>query len=787
MSPFYQKEPSGGPKDYPGQSVEMEIESAVRELASVVKRRRRLFLAIFLIVVLGGSAYAFTATRFYTASARILIDSRHNELLKERPSADPSAVVASTEVDSQVEIIKSVRLARNVIKKLDLMKSGEFDEGGPNLSPVALLKSVAGWITGRESSPPNEEELENRVVEQFGKRLTVERVGLTYVVEVGVRARDPQTAAKTANAVAEAYLTEELDARDAMLRRANAWLYDRIQSLRSRQIEAEQAVAEYRAKHNIVDTGGSGVSGGASGATTRTVSDQQLVDINANLTAARAHTAEALAKWQQIQQVVSSGDIHSSGLSDAAANPNLQSLHQMLSELERRKADRIARVGPDHRVVGLLDDDISRVRRSIVDELRTLEGSIRNEYEVAKTREEALAEKLNEAIRQSETSGKAGIQLRDLQREADATRTLYETYLSKYVSASAEQSFPISEARVLAEATPPLDPSHPKKPIILALSIVGGGLLGFGAALVKDRMEQGFLSRQQVQAEIGSPLIGILPKTNPKELRQCRSARRGSARPNVPKQLPAERQILTSNEMMRVAINSTLSRYADALRSIKVSCERAAPTNGNGRGRVIGVVSSVPHEGKSTTAVNLAQLLADSGERVLLVDADFRRAALTTELAPKDAQGAIEVLTGSCALPAAVLFDVETGLEFLPRGQRDGAVDASELATSRAFMTFVEQLRTKYSWTILDLPPLAPVIDANALADVVDGFVLVIEWRATARNIVVQSLMANNAVHKKLMGCAFNKVDINRIAEFEPHMKGTYYSSYYDAERPADR
>jgi succinoglycan biosynthesis transport protein ExoP len=778
MSPFYQKETSSNQKDDSGQQIEMEIEFALRELTGVLKRRRRLFLIVLTAVMCAGMAYAFTAARYYTATAHLLIDARHNELLKDRPSADPSVIVASPEVDSQVEIMKSGRVARTVIRKLNLLKSGEFERSNPLLSPIAWIKGALNFALSPfrgQARPADPKDSENKAVEQFGKRLTIERVALTYVVEISARARSPQTAAEMANAVAEAYLAEELNARDTLLKRANAWLYDRIQQLRRRQIKAEQAVADYRAQHNIVDTGG------AVGAVTRTVSNQQLVDINSSLTAARAHTAEALAKWRQIQQVVAAGDIEAPSLSDAANNPNIQNLRQILSDLERRRADRIARVGARHRVVARLSDDIDRIRHSILDELRSVEGSVRNEYEVAMKREETLAAKLNEAIKENESAGKAGIQLRDLEREAQATRTLYETYLNRYVSASAEQSFPISEARVLAEATPPLEPSHPKKMLILGISFVGGGMLAFGSALVRDRMERGFTSRQQVQAELGVPLLGMLPLADPKELRLSRSARRGAIRPNTPKDLPQSRQMLNANAMMRISVNSTLSRFADALRSIRMSCERAAPSTG--RGRIIGFVSATPHEGKSTTAVNFAQLLADSGERVLLVDADFRRAALTAELAPREAAGAIEVVTGALPLPSAVLHDAGTGLEFLSRGQTNASWDSSELATSKAFLNFVEQLRTKYSWAILDLPPLVPVIDANAVADAVDGFVLVIEWRATARNVVFQSLAANNAVRRKLLGCAFNKVDVDRLAEFEPHMKQTYYSSYYEAER----
>ena len=172
----------------------------------------------------------------------------------------------------------------------------------------------------------------------------------------------------------------------------------------------------------------------------------------------------------------------------------------------------------------------------------------------------------------------------------------------------------------------------------------------------------------------------------------------------------------------------------------------------------------------------------NSGERVLLFDADFRRATLTAELAPPNTPGAADVILGDAPLSSATLFDPDTGLEFLCRGEMHSASEITELATSKAFAQFVEQLRATYSWTILDLPPLAAVIDAHAVASVVDGFVLVIEWGATPRTVVIQSLEANEVVRHRLIGCVFNKVDVEKMAQYEPHMKQSYYSTYYDEE-----
>ena len=465
MKPKSPDEKPGAHEPVSGQSIELEWEAAWRDLIGALRRHRRVFFIVFGCIVIGSIGYGFTTTRLYTASAYVSIDARHNEPISERHTSEPASVVGSAEVDSQVEVIKSARIATNVVRKLELHKSPEFVSREPAFDPIAWtrkrLNSAISWLFKDDNTEKKDDEkdsiLERRVVEQFGKRLSVARAGLTYVVEINFTAKDPKLAATIANAVSEAYIAEQLEARYGTLRRANAWLFERIKALRQRQIESERAVADFRAQNNIVDTGG---------VNSRTVSDQQLGELTTNVTTVRNQTAEAFAKWQQLQHVVNAGDIDAPGLTDAAHNPVIQRLQEQLGELVRRRADRISRVGPGHGVIVLLNSEINQVRQLILSELRTIEGSVRNEYEIAKHREEAITQKLNAAIGENTKANMSSVQLRDLQREADANRSLYEAFLSRYASASEQQNFPISEARILSEATSPLDPSHPKKVMI---------------------------------------------------------------------------------------------------------------------------------------------------------------------------------------------------------------------------------------------------------------------------------------------------------------------------------
>jgi polysaccharide biosynthesis transport protein len=739
---------------------EVDPATAVRELFAILKRRKWIVASVSGSVALAALFYITIAPRVYTATAFLQIDVRRNEMLGDRQVPDPSSMVASPEVDSQVEVLKSTRIATLVLRKLNLLENEEFAPSRPSFS-------LLSWFVAPASRSEAADELE--AVEKFSRRLTIERVAATYVLKISFKARSPALAAEIANAVTDARVADQIEARYASLQSANTWLNDRIQALRQRQIESERAVAGFRAKNNLVDAGG------------RTVSDQQLSDLNARLTQAHALTAETFAKWKQIQSVVAAGNIEAPGLTEAIGNQSIARLHEQLGDLIRRRAATLARVGANHAAASQLANEIKQIEKLILSELRTVEGSVHNEYEIALNREIALTKGVEDAIRAGQEINKSEIQLRDLQREADVNRTLYEAFLARYATASEQQSFPVNEARIVAKAMPPLRPSEPMVGLILALAFAGGGVGGVASAIIRDRLEGGFRSRRQVRSDLGMEALSVLARCTPEMATASRRTRLGLLKPSIPEGLPETRHIVRSNSLLHITVGAVLSRFTDSLRSAQLAAESAIPaTNG---GRIVGVVSSVPGEGKSTIAANFAQLLASTGERTLLIDADFRHASLTEQLGPSNAPGVKEVITGLLPLSDAALYDTETGLEFLGVGDRRSPSEAAELANSKAFAQFVTAQREHYAWVVLDLPPIVPVVDACAASNILDGVILVVEWGKTPRNVVIQALENNATLRAHMIGCILNKADLERMAAYDPNMELRYYSPYYHSEQ----
>ena len=252
----------------------------------------------------------------------------------------------------------------------------------------------------------------------------------------------------------------------------------------------------------------------------------------------------------------------------------------------------------------------------------------------------------------------------------------------------------------------------------------------------------------------------------------------------LPKEAAENRRLQFPKGMfLRQVVDEPLSAFAEAFRSIKI----AADINGAGReNKVIGIISTVPREGKSTVAVNFAELIAHSGKRVILLDADLRNPALTRTVAPPQLRGnLLEVLNNQASLNDVICADEQTGMCFIPAVIKSHVVHTAEILASAAFDRFVDSLREKYDYVILDLPPLGPVVDARATTRVVDAYIYVIEWGKTPKSIVQQQLRAAPEIYDRLLGAVLNKSNLAVMQRYENykgyHYEGSYYGSYHNS------
>ena len=299
--------------------------------------------------------------------------------------------------------------------------------------------------------------------------MTVRRIGLTYAIGIDFNSLNPDRASAVANAVANAYVDDVLEAKYETTRRAVSWLQDRLKELREQALTADRAVVDFKAKNNIVNVDNNG----------RLLNEQQIGELNSALVQARAQTAEAQARLQRVQQILSSDDPDPASsaaatVTDTLHNEVITKLRQQYLDLGAKEADWTVRYGRNHLAVVNLRNQRREIRLSILDELRRIAETYKSEFEIAKARENSVQKSLDDIVAQSQTTNEAQVTLHNLDSSAQSYRSLYDNFLQRYMESVQQQSFPVTEARLITQATPPLYKSAPKTPLVLGLALMGG-------------------------------------------------------------------------------------------------------------------------------------------------------------------------------------------------------------------------------------------------------------------------------------------------------------------------
>jgi succinoglycan biosynthesis transport protein ExoP len=777
----------------------------VRTVTAFVTRQFPLMLFTILMTVALGIVFYYTTPPRFTGAALLILDSHKAQLLQQQSPLGLELPVDSTAVDSQVEILKSETVALSVIKDLHLTDEPEFKPS------VGILDSLMQLLPGTGSrEPPTEFQLLRGALGKFQSGLRIKRVGLTYVIEISYQSTDPQRAARIANAVAEAYIDDSLEAKYQASRRAASWLQDRIKELRAQASTAERAVADYKAKNNIVDAGG------------RLLNEQQLAEINSSLSIARAQKAEAQARYDRISSILQNEDSGASfndiaTVADSLQNQVVTKLRSQYLDLAARESDWSARYGSEHLAVVNLRNQMREIRRSINAELRRTAETYKSDVEIAKTREETLQKNLNDSITQSNDTGQAQIVLHELESNAQSYRSLADNFLQLFMVSVQQQSFPMTEARLITKATPPSGSSYPKFSLVFLLAVLGGGVIALLAGLLRDAADRVFRTAAQVESVLKVNCIALVPGVDldrenksisatqaaggqilPLSIRGAFRSKDGlsstapnrsdpvaqlaMAMSNVPpvagdrKGAPTQRIISYTKGLETHLLDFPFSRYAEAVRSINMAADLH---NLNDLNKVIAVTSALPNEGKSTIATSFSQLLAHSGVRTILIDGDLRNPSLTGRLAPSANLGLIDLLLGRAPLDEVVWTDPNTNLTFLPTVVDARVAHSSEILGSAAMEKLLQDLRKKYDRVVIDLSPLAPIVDVRATRKIVDSYIFVVEWGKTKIDVVEHVLRDAPEIYHQLMGVVLNKADISAMRRYEPHRGSYYYNRYY--------
>jgi exopolysaccharide transport family protein len=718
-------------------------------------RQWRLVALVTSLAILVGIAYLALAPRMYTAETDLFIDTKRVSFTQSELATE-NRIVEDASVESEIETTRSERVASVVANRLHLDTDPEFIGAGTSLKQwvFALFKART------PASETSKDELMRTVTGVLRKNLNVTRVGRSYIEKIAYTSLAPAKAAKIANAFADAYIEDQLDAKFEATHRASVWLEQRIGELRKQASDAYKAVQDFKSENGIII----GVDG-------KLASEVELDQLGIALAKARAETSQAKAKFDRIEHVLmlrpdpskESLNIPDPIVTDALSNPVITKLRQQFLDDQNKESEWSARYGSDHQAARNLRAEMAALQRAIWDEVSRIAESYKSEVQIAKAQEDSIDKRMSDVFQQSAATRQSQVRLRELETGANTYRNIYETFLSRFTQSVQQQSFPSTEARVVTYASTPGGPSSPKKSLALVVATMFGLCFGIGLAVARERMSRHIHTRVQLEELTGSSCLAVLPAFAGK---RPMLGKLGAPRDNV--------------AFRRITSVAPFSAAAEALRYIKVAID-LHPKGG----KVIGIISALPGEGKTTVAAGLADFLARGGSRTLLIDADLRNPSMTKTLGYTGAPGLLDLVANQAPIEDLVITDSAHKFDFLPASTKIRPTNSFDIISSPAMKQMLKNSKRDYDYVLVDLPPILPVVDVKASAHLFDAFLLVVEWGATSTDEIVKAISTSPIVRERLLGAVLNKADEAVMRRFEGYSDRSY-NYYTDEKQPAE-
>ncbi|MEN3975902.1 polysaccharide biosynthesis tyrosine autokinase [Emcibacter sp. SYSU 3D8] len=709
-------------------------EAAFRDLLSLLWRRRWVVVATVAVVTLATLVGLGMVTPKYMSTALILVEPRVNRV------ADSTSVLSGLPADfetiqTELEVITSHGLLRKVVRELSLTKDPEFNG---NLKPAWFGRRLLDNLFADDTPPPTIEDVERGATSTLAGATTAASSGRSRVMSLTVEAESPEKAARLANAVADAYLVSQLDAKFEATQRTTTWLNKRLDELKDQVRTAEQAVEVYRQEAGLIEGKGAALA-----------SAEQMASLSNQIVLAGTQRAEAEARLSNVQSLINSGD-GTGSVSEVLGNDLIQRLQGEEGTLRRNMAALSQRYGPKHPQILQAQVELADIQQKLKGEVAKIVASLQGEVAIARSRENSLlgAQRRLEANMSSENQ--RGIKLRELSREADASRALLETFLGRFKELSDQANLQTTDARVISRAQPPSGPSSPKTMFVLVLSILASTGLGFAIAMVVERLDSGVHTGRDIERWTGLPVLTTVPE------------------------LKGKANAATSKPMQ--IVTAPMSRYTESYRNLLVGLNLS---NVDNPPKIIAVTSSNPSEGKTVSSVSLAATAAAAGKRVLIMDCDLRRPRLHQELGVERGPGLVEYLAGQVELEAVMRTDERFNFQYITAGsETQNVLNLIESQKLRALLT---QMKPQFGLIVIDTPPLLAVADAKVIADRCDSVVFVVRWGKTSRNTLIDGLKHLEGNAAPVAGVVMTRADMDRLSSYQygTAYYGKAYKSYY--------
>lgn len=697
--------------------VEKDEEIDLVSIVGALWRGKWWIILSALVALFIGGYYAYrVAVPMYASKAVVALESRQEQVV-DIESVMTGLSGDQATINTEVEVMRSRNLAKKLVASLNLIEDPEFnasirpDEG---FSVGRVKKAIRELILGPDEKPePTAQAIVEGTTNNVLAAISISNIRQSYVFSITTVTTSAGKSARIANRLAELYILDQLEVKFDATEQATNWLSDRVAVLKTELEEAEAKVKSF-------DAGTELVSPEALAALNR-----QLKDMRDRISEAEKTVARSTEFKESLERAQASGDLDA-----MAALANDRTLSRVLEMIKQ----------------GSGTEPAFTVR---YEQIITRAGL---EIERASSQVEALRISVADLEQQIGTQSVDLVELQQLQREAEASRLIYEYFLGRLKETAVQQGIQQADSRILSTAVIPNGASAPRKSMILALSLILGTMVGAGLVLVREMMQNTFRTAEDLEAGTGYTVLGSIPVI-----------------PVIP--------VKDRTKVLEYILDKPTSQAAEAIRNLRTSIMLS---NMDNPPKVVMTTSSLPSEGKTTLSILTAMNMAALGKKVLLIEGDIRKRVISNYLEVRPDKGLVSVLSGETLFEDAVQTDARLGVDVLI-GEKS-KINAADLYSSDKFHTFLEELRKRYDLVLIDTPPVLVVPDARVIGQHVDAIIYSVKWDATAKSSVSAGLAMFESVGLKVTGLALSLVDSRGMKRYGYGSYGAYgnYKGYYE-------
>jgi polysaccharide biosynthesis transport protein len=716
-------------------------DSTLREYIRVLIKRKWMVISVVVGIFMAVAVASLRQTPIYEAVGQIVVNKADSNVITFKDSMPVVDYYDQSDLDTEVRILQSDLMALQVIRQLNLDKRSEFG-GESNQKQANLVADPLASDANHTST----------LLGGFRSHLKVTLIPNTRVMEIHYTSTDPQLAASAVNTLAATYVEQNFKTKFESTMQASDWLSKQLVDLQMKVETSQEKLVRYQKEHEILGTDEK-----------QNIITEKLDELNKEMTMAESDRMQKESVYRQTQSndpVAIAAAVINDGPSISGSSALLDKLHEQQATLRIQVAELSTQFGPAYPKVEQLNNQLKEIDHQLQLETSKAVDHLKQQYLAALQRETMLRGAFDKQKQEANKLNESAIEYSILKRDLDSNRTLYEGLLEKLKEAGVTAGLRSNNFRIINAARVPSSPSEPNIPRNLSFALLLGLISGVGLAFILENMDNTVRTPEQAQFISGLPSLGMIPL----------GSKSGHGPGDKRLALTPAKEVFETVTQIRP--QSQMAESYRALRTSLLLSNLGAPP------KVIMVTSARPQEGKTTTSINTAIVLAQKGVRVLLIDADLRRPSVHKALGMGPRSGLSNVLTGSATVQQTITTSpILPNLLILPAGTPPP--NPAELLASSNMRDLIDELRQQFDHIVIDTPPTLSVTDAVVLSPRADASILVIRSGQTTKQALRRARDILTQVNAHVAGVLLNAVDLTSPDYYYYYEYQGKYGQYY--------